>query len=110
MLLLLSRERKRRNVSRYSDEKSLKILTKYVPKTAFEPDLKEKKTVDFDDWTKLRTTAKTNEEYLKLFEPRVYNYRSSLNTKELAELRKRTERAHGPISDESWKSWKGSKQ
>ena len=47
--------------------------------------------------------AKTNEEYLKLFEQQVYNYLSSLNIKELAEVRKRTERAHGPISDESWK-------
>ena len=31
------------DVSQYSDEKSLKILTKYVPKTAAETDLREKK-------------------------------------------------------------------
>ena len=35
------------NVSQYSDEKSLKILTKYVPKTAAETDLREKKNFSF---------------------------------------------------------------
>ena len=83
-----------RNLSKYSQN----MLLKQQPSQ-----LREKKTVDFDDWTKLRMKAKTNEEYLKLFEQQVYNYLSSLNIKELAEVRKRTERAHGPISDESWK-------
>ena len=79
------------NVSRYSDEKSLKILTKYVLRTAAKP--QREKPVHLDDWTSLRKIAKTNEEYLKL-----------VNAKELAELRTRTERAHGPISDKSWEN------
>ena len=45
-------------------------------------------------------TAKTDEEYLKRVEQEVYVYRSSLNTKKLAEHRART-KTDGPFfSDE----------
>ena len=93
------------DVSLHSDEKSLQKLTKYVPKTAAETDLREKKTFFHPDyWHNLRMHAKTDEEYLNLVEQEVYEYRSSLNTKELAELRARTERNGHFFSDESWEN------
>jgi hypothetical protein len=89
------------DVSQYSDEKSLQKLTKYVPKTAAETDLREKKTFFHPYyWHNLRMHAKTDEEYLNLVEQEVYEYRSSLNTKELAELRTSTERNGLYFSDE----------
>ena len=47
-------------------------------------------------------TAKTDEEYLKLVVQEMYKYRSSLNTKELGELRTRTEKNCHFFSDEIW--------
>ena len=49
-------------------------------------------------------TAKTDEEYLKLVKQEMYEYRSSLNTKELGELRMRTEKNGHFFSDEIWEN------
>ena len=89
------------DVSQYS-QKSLKILTKYVPITAVETDIREKKTFCFDYWHNLRMTAKTDEEYLKLVEQEMYEYRSYLKTKELGELK--TEKNCHFLSDEIWEN------